>query len=97
MKMEDALTLALAKIVDSMHVVTLTRGPVSVRKVLSETLITFVCHLSDPLFVAPDAALTAIASMEVLTSVNAIQVMVEIPILVALRAHQVNWSKIALL
>ena len=96
MKMEDALTLVLAKIVDSTHVVTLTPEPVSAPKVLSETPITFVCPLSDRLFVAPDAGLTATASMEVLISVNAILVTVEIPILVAL-LFRVNWLKIALL
>ena len=90
-KMEDALTLVVAKIVDLTHDVTLTLELVSARKVSWETPITSVCRPLDLPFAVQAADLIHIANMAHPTSASVIVDLEAIPTWVAPQARA-NWS-----
>ena len=93
-KMEDALTLVVAKIVDLTHDVTLTLELVSARKVSWETLIISVCHPLDLPFAVQAVDPILIANMTHPTSASVIVDTVAIPTWVAPQARA-NWSTLA--
>ena len=93
-KMEDELTLVVAKIVDLTHDVTLTLELVSARKVSWETLIISVCRPLDLPCVVPVAELIHIAHTVHPTSANVIAGTAVILTWVALQVR-VNWSTLA--